>query len=282
MLLQLFDGEGGAADGTGSAPATQNNTADNTAPATQDGAQESTAEDLDKEFKALIKDKYKNAYQKHINAAMQKRFRADEAAQAQYDRVLPLLDMLGEKYGADATDPEALMQALEDDNSFYEQESVEKGVPIESLKQMHKLERENAAFRQEMQERERQDAAAQQYQQWLDESEAVKSLYGDAFDLDAELADPEFVSLLKCPGITLKTAFEARHLTELTGGAMQFAAQRHDPLTRSCAERERIFYRSCGQDFCQHCCLDKRAAPTHQQENCDRGIENAGGYQTIP
>lgn len=35
MLLQLFDGEGGAADGTGSAPATQNNTADNTAPATQ-------------------------------------------------------------------------------------------------------------------------------------------------------------------------------------------------------------------------------------------------------
>ena len=55
---------------------------------------------------------------------MQKRFRADEAAQAQYDRVLPLLDMLGEKYGADATDPEALMQALEDDNSFYEQESV--------------------------------------------------------------------------------------------------------------------------------------------------------------
>ena len=225
MLLQLFDGEGGAADGTGSAPATQNNTADNTAPATQDGAHESTAEDLDKEFKALIKDKYKNAYQKHINAAMQKRFRADEAAQAQYDRVLPLLDMLGEKYGADATDPEALMQALEDDNSFYEQESVEKGVPIESLKQMHKLERENAAFRQEMQERERQDAAAQQYQQWLDESEAVKSLYGDAFDLDAELADPEFVSLLKCPGITLKTAFEARHLTELTGGAMQFAAQ---------------------------------------------------------
>lgn len=94
MLLQLFDGEGGAADGTGSAPATQNNTADNTAPATQDGAHESTAEDLDKEFKALIKDKYKNAYQKHINAAMQKRFRADEAAQAQYDRVLPLLDML--------------------------------------------------------------------------------------------------------------------------------------------------------------------------------------------
>ena len=85
MLLQLFDGEGGAADGTGSAPATQNNTADNTAPATQDGAHESTAEDLDKEFKALIKDKYKNAYQKHINAAMQKRFRADEAAQAQYD-----------------------------------------------------------------------------------------------------------------------------------------------------------------------------------------------------
>lgn len=189
MLLQLFDGEGGAADGTGSAPATQNNTADNTAPATQDGAHESTAEDLDKEFKALIKDKYKNAYQKHINAAMQKRFRADEAAQAQYDRVLPLLDMLGEKYGADATDPEALMQALEDDNSFYEQESVEKGVPIESLKQMHKLERENAAFRQEMQERERQDAAAQQYQQWLDESEAVKSLYGDAFDLDAVLHD---------------------------------------------------------------------------------------------
>lgn len=225
MLLQLFDGEGGAADGTGSAPATQNNMADNSAPATQDNAQKSEPEDLDKEFKSLIKDKYKNAYQKHINAAMQKRFRAEESAQAAYDKVLPVLNLLGEKYGADAADPEALMQALEDDNSFYEQESIEKGVPIESLKQMHKLERENAAFRQEMQERERQNAAAQQYQQWLDESEEVKAMYGDAFDLDTELADPEFISLLKCPGITLKTAFEARHLTELTGGAMQFAAQ---------------------------------------------------------
>lgn len=62
------------------------------------------------------------------------------------------------------------------------------------------------------------------WQGWLRECGEVQRSY-PGFDLAAELADPDFARLLRS-GVTVRTAYQARHLDELLGGAMQYAATR--------------------------------------------------------
>ena len=46
-----------------------------------------------------------------------------------------------------------------------------------------------------------------------------------AFDLNAEMQDPDFVRLLRAQ-VPLKTIYEVRHQDEILGGAMQYTAQK--------------------------------------------------------
>ena len=62
------------------------------------------------------------------------------------------------------------------------------------------------------------------WQNWLRESGEMQRIYPD-FDLAAELNDPDFVRLLHS-GVSMRTAYQARHLDALLGGAMQYAARR--------------------------------------------------------
>jgi hypothetical protein len=240
LNLQLFaeGGDGGTgAEGTaGSGVATtpkgvkSNPLADVKYGIQEDGVQNANAQvtdegavDLSAEFEELIKGKYKDLYDARVSDTVQKRLKGTKEQVAKLESLTPVLEMLGKKYGVDATDAEALIKAVEEDDSYFEEEALELGVPVEQLKQFKKTERENAELRRQMEEISTKENAAKIYQGWLDQAEEAKNFF-PSLDLETEMQNPEFVNLLR-NNVSVKAAYQVIHQDEIMRGAMQYTAK---------------------------------------------------------
>lgn len=184
-------------------------------------------EDLSAEFEELIKGKYKDQYNAKMSDTVQKRLKGtkEQAAEqeARLESLKPVLELLGKKYGVDATDAEALIKAVEEDDSYFEEEALELGVPVEQLKQFKKTERENAELKRQMEEISTKENAAKIYQGWLDQAEEAKNFF-PSLDLETEMQNPEFVNLLR-NNVSVKAAYQVIHQDEIMRGAMQYTAK---------------------------------------------------------
>lgn len=224
--LQLFaeggGGESGASEGgsTGAtAPAAEVLTGENNTPAA-----EVKTKDRISEFESLIKGKYKDLYDARVQDIVQKRLKGQKELVERYNELTPTLETLAKKYGVDASDIKALNKAIEEDDSYYEDEALERGISVQQLKEIKKIERENAEFKRQQAERERIDNANKQYKRWMEQSEETKKVY-PLFDLRAELQNSKFFDLLSS-NIDVRTAYEVVHRDEIIAGAMQFAAKK--------------------------------------------------------
>ena len=179
--------------------------------------------DLDAEFEALIKGKYKAQYDARTQDTIQKRLKNSKETVDRYNALTPTLEMLGKKYGVDANDIEALNKAIQEDDSYYEEEALEKGISVQQLKDIRKMERENAALKAQMEEAQRQENGKKLYAAWMQQAEEAKKVY-PSFDIQTEMANPKFVDLLRS-NIDVRTAYEVLHKDDIIRGAMQFTAQ---------------------------------------------------------
>lgn len=190
-------------------------------------ANESQANDVPdrtKEFEKLIKGEYKDLYDQRVQDTIQKRLKGTKETVDRYNSLMPTLDLLASKYGVDASDVEALNRAIEEDDSFFEEEALEKGLTVEQLKSIRKMERENADLKRQMQEQETQERANRLYSSWLEQADGTKSVYPQ-FDLDVEMQNPRFVDLLRS-NVDVRTAYEVLHKDEIIPAAMQFTARK--------------------------------------------------------
>lgn len=236
LNLQLFAEDGGAdMAGTGelATPATENPVSDGVATggtgeqvvtAPQDGQpQEET-------FESLIAGKYKKEYEQSIKSAMQKRFKNQRDLQSKVDRIDPIVRTMAERYNikpaADGSiSIDDLHNAIMNDNAAYEQEAFQRGMNVEDLKQLKRLEAENASLRM-------QNARTAEQREWdalVAQGEQVREMYPE-FDLDAEMQNPQFGRLLATMQKSgfpnaVRTAYEAVHREEIMGGAMRYAVQ---------------------------------------------------------
>ena len=185
-----------------------------------------TAQNIDRnaEFEKLIKGEYKDLYDAKVQDTIQKRLKSTKETVEKYEALSPMLEMLSKKYGVDASDAAALNKAIEEDDSYYEDEAVERGMSVQQLKEIRKMERENADLKKQMQEQTTRDKANELYSAWINQSEQLKSVY-PSFNLEGELQNPKFVDLLKVPGVDVRTAYELIHKDEIIAGAMQFTAK---------------------------------------------------------
>ena len=181
------------------------------------------APDLDAEFEELIKGKFKEQYAKRTQDTIQRRLKGTKETVERYNELSPTLEMLSKKYGVDATDIKALNKAIEEDDAYYEEEAAEKGLTVEQLKSIRKMERENAELKRQMREKEVRENADRLYASWLNQAEAVKGVY-PSFDLSLEMQNPKFTDLLK-NNVDLRTAYEVLHKDEIIPAAMQFTAK---------------------------------------------------------
>lgn len=216
--LQLF-GEGGDGSGvTGSAAGGQTTGEAAQAEAPAAGEQNGESRNLDAEFEDLIKGEYKEVYGKRVQDTVTKRLKSTNEAIEKYNAIEPVFELLAGKYGVDPSDVSALSRAIQEDNTYYEDEAMKRGISVEQYKSIRAIEKENAAYK----EAERQAAAQRLVDQWTQEGEQVKAMYS-AFDLDTEMRNPEFQRLLKA-GVSMKAAFEVLHKDELITGVMQKTA----------------------------------------------------------
>jgi hypothetical protein len=179
--------------------------------------------DRNAEFEKLIKGEYKDLYDARVQDTIQKRLKGQKETVDKYNALAPTLEMLARKYGVDAADIEALNKAIEEDNSFYEEEALEKGMTVQQLKEVKKMERENAELKAQMQEAQRQENGKKLYATWMQQADDAKKVY-PSFDLRTELENPKFVDLLRS-NIDVRTAYEVLHKDEIIPAAMQFTAK---------------------------------------------------------
>mgnify|MGYP000996407562 FL=1 len=174
------------------------------------------------EFEKLIGGDYKDLFDERIQSIINKRFKETKTLESQLGKMNPILEMLTSKYGE--SDPEKLATAIEEDDSYYEEEASKKGISVEQLKQMKKLERENSRLKEAQQETERRQNADRIYADWLSQGEKLKSQF-PSFDFESEIQNPSFTKLLSS-GIDVKTAYQTIHMDDIMGGAMQYTAQK--------------------------------------------------------
>lgn len=182
-----------------------------------------TTVDRNAEFEKLIKGEYKDLYDARVQDTIQKRLKSTKETVDKYTALSPTLELLSKKYGIDANDVEALNKAIAEDDSYYEEEALEKGITVEQLKEIRKMERENAELRKQVQEKTRRDQQAQQYAQWMEQAKQAKALY-PSLDLNVEAKNPQFLRLLNA-GVDVGTAYAVVHKDEIIPAAMQYTAK---------------------------------------------------------
>lgn len=214
--LCLF-GEGGEA----STGAETGVTADPTA--TGVNADPTAEEDRASQY-AKFKADFKAEYDAEVQGMMKDRLKKSSKENAELNNKLkassPIIEAMAKKYGVDASDYDAILNAFESDDSNLEEEAYKRDMSVEQLRQFKKIERENQSLREAEEERRKQAVFAQ----WDKEAEELKTIY-PSFDVVTEQQNEQFVKLLGA-GVPMRTAYEVAHKDEIIRSAMSFTAEK--------------------------------------------------------
>ena len=185
--------------------------------------------DRNAQFEDMIKGEFKDLYDDRVQKAIKSRFKDVDDLRAQskqLEALSPVLEMLSSKYGVDSKDMDGLIKAIQDDDAYYESEAIERGLDVKTLKEIKRLENENANFRRIADEEDRRRQTYEKYMAWEQQAERAKEIYPN-LDLRTEMHDPKtgklFAGLLNS-GVDVKSAYQVIHMDEIIGGMTQYAA----------------------------------------------------------
>ena len=197
--------------------------------APEEGA-EGAAEPPKRTFEELIKGEYKKDFDDRVQQILNKRFKEEGEKNERLTGLESLVSLVGEKYGTDAKDLKALEKAIMEDDSFFEAEAAERGMSVKDLKELKRMQMQNAnlqaqvdRFSEEKEEAIRRQQADEEFQRIWEQGQELKKVYPE-FDLNAEMQNEEFVKFLRM-GISVQNAFEVIHRNELQPRAMEYVAK---------------------------------------------------------
>ena len=144
---------------------------------------------------------------------------AKAAADAQMEKLNPMFRLLGERYGIEANDgvydADAIVKAVTEDDSYYEDKALELGVTADVARQLEQADQLRQQQEREQAQRERQAQLQEHFDRMQQQADALKKLYPD-FDLQRELQDPEFVRrTAPGSGMSVEDAFYSLHHGEV-------------------------------------------------------------------
>ena len=194
---------------------------DNPTPAPQ---QDGAAESEEDAWKAA-KEKFRSYYDREMQTAVQARVKNTKISEERLSKLEPVLSGLYEQYGVQAGDVDALVNAFNNDDTRLADEAIERGVSVETLKQIKSLERDHA----ELERIRAQNQEEQQFQRHIgnliQQAEKLKQTV-PGFDLRTELQNEEFRRLTSPQiGVSVEQAYYVVHRREIDAGA-QMAAGR--------------------------------------------------------
>lgn len=257
-LLNLFDGEGGAAapaaagtatgDTNGAVPGPTRRgktgdydnvkfgkqpqaTAETNAATTPDAGESKTGgdtittsntlEERRKAYEAFKDGEYKDLYTEDVQRIINRRFSDYKALEDKVGKYQPIIDLLSQRFNV-KDDPAKLMTALEGDNALWSAMAEEAGMDTEAFMRVKRMERENAAMREMLkrnEDRQRNDAKVQN---WIKEAEALKGKY-KSFDLNKEMQNPSFFRQINA-GVSMEQAYIAANFDRIMDSAVTLTA----------------------------------------------------------
>lgn len=175
-------------------------------------------------FDELLKQdpEYQREMQKRIDQAINRRFAKSKAAEEQNAKLAPALNLLATKYGIEAGNTDALIEAINGDSELIEQQAMDAGMEPEAYREFQRLKAENEAMKQAAQERERNDQMRETMNKWERDAEALKLKFPN-FDLHEEVKNEQFAQMLGA-GVTMEAAYTVAHMDEIQRGLIQHAA----------------------------------------------------------
>lgn len=182
------------------------------------------APSLEDEWTEAKKGRYKDQYARDVQAAIKDRFKNQEDASEKLTAMQPMLDALMKKTGAESV--EDLQKLILDDDSLYEEEAEEMGMPVEAYKDYKRLKDEHDQMMVRQQEEQEQQMFRAHIQNLAMQAEELKKVYPQ-FDLQTEMQNETF-RRLTAPnsGLKLADAFYAIHHEQLEPQAMAYGFQR--------------------------------------------------------
>lgn len=164
-------------------------------------------------FEELIKGKYKNDFSSKVQGIINERFKESKQNEARLEKFEQMAEVISAKYGLSGDNFDELMNAVQQDDSFYEEQAIEKGMTVGEYREHLRQQKEANKITQEL-EALRAEKQQQEYlNQWEKEANELKEEIPD-FDFDVELQNDKFSNLVTM-GWSLKDAYEAVHAREI-------------------------------------------------------------------
>ena len=166
-------------------------------------------------------------YNKQMQSVVQSRLKNAKAAEENLAKLTPALELLARRHGLDAAnmDYEAIAKAINDDDSYYEDLALEKGVTLETAKRIDQQERDHARQQREEARNLEQQKLHNHFMKLEQQGEALKQVFPN-FDLRKELQNPVFARMTSPNvGVSVEDAYHAVHRREIMQAGMQVTAQ---------------------------------------------------------
>lgn len=155
---------------------------------------------------------------------------AKNAANAQMEKLSPMLRIIGEKYGIKPGDDgsfdlDAISEAVTKDDSYFEDKALEMGVSVDVAR---KLEQADMLEQQQKQAEEKAKRAAllqEHFNRVQEQANTLRQKFPD-FDLNAELQNPEFVRRTAPGAMSVEDAYFSLHHNEIMQRQAESIARR--------------------------------------------------------
>lgn len=175
-------------------------------------------------FEEMIKGDYKDIFAERTQKIIDERFKKTKGLEERLKSIDPILNVLSDKYGTDANDINALLKAIDEDESYYQKAAMDEGLTVKQYKEMKALERQNAELLEAQQKAKEQEEVDKIFSEWDQQAKDFSERYQiEGFSLRDEIQNPEFANLLKA-GVTVEGAYKAVHFDDMVGGAMAHTA----------------------------------------------------------
>ena len=198
-------------------------------------------------FQELIEGDYKDDFSKTMQGIVQKRLKTAKDAEDRLSRLAPALQIVAEKYGLDFTDvstadPDALIQALEQDRSLYEEEAYREGVSVEHYMRTKQLERQVAAANAQKAQQAEEAKMREQYARLQEQADAFRQKV-PAFNLAAEMQNETFARMV-VTGFPVENAYYAIHYAEVEAQRQQQTQEQLRTVAQTAQQQAAIAIRS--------------------------------------
>lgn len=187
-------------------------------------AAEEPEKSLDDEWIEAKKGKFKDQFGRDVKAAIDERFKNQKDANDQLAAMKPMLDALMKKAGVESVDE--LQKMILDDDSLYEDEAEEMGMPVEAYKNYKRLQEEHDAMEQQKARFEEEQMLRQHFANLAQQAEEMKKTFPN-FDLRAEMENETFRRMVAPnSGLNVEAAYYAIHHKELEPQVMAYGIQK--------------------------------------------------------